>query len=72
MTKFYKVDATAFSVVGLCLNPACDYRVLGFSKETVWEDLRRHEQEVHPNTDRARRGLKRAQRPLEKYAAGPR
>lgn len=58
----FTVDATRFSVVTVCLNPACDWRILTPSRVIAWQVAREHEQAVHPGSHHAAEALAQLQK----------
>lgn len=60
MKKFegFHLDYTKFTVVTVCLNPSCNWRVATTSRLVAWQIASEHEAQVHPEQDIARRALR--------------
>lgn len=55
----YTVDSTAFTVVVVCRNPACDWRVLVEDRAAAWRVAYEHERMVHPEETTAAKNYSR-------------
>lgn len=50
----FQIDAASRSIVGVCLEPGCPWRVLAFDHLAVLAALARHEKSAHPGVYAAR------------------
>lgn len=59
-TQGFFLDYTRFTVVTVCLDPACSWRVTTTNRLAAWQIAAEHEAQVHPAQDIARRSLRLA------------
>lgn len=57
----FHLDYTRFTVVTVCLSPACSWRVATTNRLMAWQIAAEHEAQVHPAQDIARRSLRLAE-----------
>lgn len=56
----FHLDYTQFSVVTICLHPACQWRAATSNRLAAWKLAAQHEQQVHPEQKYARQALNKA------------